>query len=87
MEKIKDDFRILQNLISTQDVIFLLTDTRESRWLPTVLGAAYNKLVINAALGFESYVVLRHGRNAENLGCYFCTDVVVPGDVSLKQKL
>lgn len=60
-------------------------DSRESRWLPTVMCAAQSKLVINAALGFDSYVVMRHGVVAEgaptpNLGCYFCNDVVAPLD-------
>lgn len=62
-------------------------DTRESRWLPTVIGKAAGKIVINAALGFDSFVVMRHGvRNdadpTSELGCYFCNDVVAPMNVS-----
>ena len=66
------------------------------------------QLVLNAALGFDSYLVMRHGytgpsNNPEQtatasvaaasssvtklvegsqLGCYFCSDVVAPGNVS-----
>ena len=106
----------LEELIKEHDVIYLLTDTRESRWLPTMLGAKHDKMVINCALGFDSFLVMRHGATeAENndeegkemdgketdgketkekvvaadgvgvvsggrLGCYFCQDIVAPGD-------
>lgn len=104
--------RSLNKLISQNDVIFLLTDTRESRWLPTLLGKFQSKIVINAALGFDTYLVMRHGLGSyqkseksvslesyrarlktdcelyldgrhravsgNDLGCYFCNDVVGP---------
>jgi ubiquitin-like modifier-activating enzyme ATG7 len=86
--KVKADFEKLQELVDAHDAIFLLMDTRESRWLPTLMGKASNKIVMNAALGFDTYVVMRHGAapedgSEETLGCYFCNDVVVAADVSL----
>jgi len=83
--KTRGEFEKLQGLIAEHDVIFLLMDTRESRWLPTVMGKAAGKIVMNAALGFDTYVVMRHGAKAETdaqqeLGCYFCNDVVAPQD-------
>ncbi|KIW05636.1 E1-like protein-activating enzyme Gsa7p/Apg7p [Verruconis gallopava] len=82
---VKGEFDKLRLLIESHDVIFLLLDTRESRWLPTVMGKAANKIVMNAALGFDSFVVMRHGLLARGdeeteLGCYFCNDVVAPAD-------
>lgn len=81
------DVARLDELVRAHDVVFLLTDTRESRWLPTVLAAAHDKLLINAALGFDTFLVMRHGgspegnKNAgEKIGCYFCNDVVAPED-------
>jgi ubiquitin-like modifier-activating enzyme ATG7 len=65
----------LDKMVQECDVVFLLTDTRESRWLPTVMAAAHDKMLLNAALGLDSWLVMRHGGG---LGCYFCNDVVAP---------
>ncbi|XP_053577068.1 ubiquitin-like modifier-activating enzyme ATG7 isoform X2 [Bombina bombina] len=110
MDQACKDVEKLEGLINEHDVIFLLMDTRESRWLPTVIAASQKKLVINAALGFDTFVVMRHGLKKPKqeeaidshsqaasssdllgsslfsnipgykLGCYFCNDVVAPGD-------
>ncbi|KXX79314.1 Ubiquitin-like modifier-activating enzyme atg7 [Madurella mycetomatis] len=90
--KVRADFTKLQELMDAHDAIFLLMDTRESRWLPTLMGKASNKIVMNAALGFDTYVVMRHGAtpedgNEETLGCYFCNDVVVAADSMKDQTL
>jgi ubiquitin-like modifier-activating enzyme ATG7 len=84
--KTKEEFEKLKALIDEHDVLFLLLDSRESRWLPTLMGKAAGKIVLNAALGFESYVVMRQGlkptKDGEvELGCYFCNDVVAPANV------
>jgi ubiquitin-like modifier-activating enzyme ATG7 len=44
-EKMMDRISMLESLIQTHDAIFLLMDSRESRWLPTVLGAYHEKVV------------------------------------------
>ncbi|XP_074644713.1 ubiquitin-like modifier-activating enzyme ATG7 isoform X2 [Tubulanus polymorphus] len=96
IEQTKADVAHLERLIDEHDVVFLLMDTREARWLPTVMGASKQKLVMNAALGFDTFLVIRHGLKSDKLkpkdyslldtitgdqlGCYFCNDVVAPGD-------
>jgi ubiquitin-like modifier-activating enzyme ATG7 len=94
-EKVKENVKTLENLISEHDCIFLLMDTRESRWLPTLIASSQGKFVINSALGFDSFLVMRHGLkipcelkevpsggriHGSQLGCYFCNDIVGPGD-------
>ena len=90
VDQTRNDVAKLEKLIEEHDAVFLLMDSRESRWLPTVIAASQGKIVINAALGFDSYLVMRHGAppggaegdDAKRLGCYYCNDVVAPTDVS-----
>jgi ubiquitin-like modifier-activating enzyme ATG7 len=80
-ESIVEAVTVLDGLIRDADVIYLLTDTRESRWLPTLMAAAHDKILLNAALGLDSWLVIRHGGGSsggKRLGCYFCNDVVAP---------
>lgn len=82
-DHVKEQLEKLETLIKSHDIIFLLTDTRESRWLPTLMSAAYDKTCLAVGLGFDSFVVVRHGgspfvANPIRLGCYFCNDVVGP---------
>jgi ubiquitin-like modifier-activating enzyme ATG7 len=51
----------LEKLVQEHDVLFLLLDSREARWLPTVLANKYDKACITVGLGFDSFVIVRHG--------------------------
>ena len=87
LRQAQESVKTLEDLIDSHDAVFLLMDSRESRWLPTVIGASKNKIVLNAALGFDTYLVMRHGARAstvgdgQRLGCYYCNDIVAPADV------
>ena len=58
-EDIVKDCLHLKNLIDSHDFVFLLTDTREIHWLPTLLYADTNKVAITAAPGFDTFLVMR----------------------------
>lgn len=54
VEQTKKDVETLEKLFDDHDAIFLLMDSRESRWLPTVLGAAKGKVRIVQNLIFHT---------------------------------
>lgn len=87
VDEVLTNLKKLESLIEEHDAIFLITDSRESRWLPTVIAGAKNKICLTIALGFETFLVMRHGlsqaahdpaKKGNRLGCYFCNDVVAP---------
>lgn len=88
-----ENIKELERLIDESDVVFQLTDSREARWLPTVICAAKDKLCINAALGFDTFLTMRHGcsplidiqEGGKRVGCYFCNDITGPSD-SMKNR-
>lgn len=43
-EETINNIKVITQAIAKHDVIFLLLDTREARWLPTLLGAYYGKV-------------------------------------------
>lgn len=44
LEQARRDVDQLEQLIDDHDVVFLLMDTRESRWLPAVIAASKRKV-------------------------------------------
>ncbi|XP_015108744.1 ubiquitin-like modifier-activating enzyme atg7 [Diachasma alloeum] len=103
LESTRSAVKTLEEQVLKHDVVFLVLDSREARWLPTVLCAAHDKIAINAALGFDSYTVQRHGTRrsvsasspdlsvrypaGSDLGCYFCNDVTQPGNSQVDRTL
>jgi ubiquitin-like modifier-activating enzyme ATG7 len=98
-KSVLDSARKIEELVQAHDVLYLLTDSREARWFPTVLANVYNKICITVGLGFDSYTIVRHGASsrpkqneAENkpsqrLPCYFCSDIAAPGNTTSDRTL
>eukprot|EP00929_Paragymnodinium_shiwhaense_P017638 TRINITY_DN12713_c0_g1_i1.p1 TRINITY_DN12713_c0_g1~~TRINITY_DN12713_c0_g1_i1.p1 ORF type:complete len:677 (-),score=151.98 TRINITY_DN12713_c0_g1_i1:283-2313(-) len=81
----------LQDLVASHDVVLMLTDSRESRWLPSLLVASAQlesrsdgkppPLGMYVALGFDSFLVGRQSyRGSDTSACYFCNDLTAPSD-------
>jgi hypothetical protein len=59
IEKVRGDVAHLEQLFEDHDVIFLLLDTREARWLPTVIGCAKRKVsqYVSSSTMFEVEII------------------------------
>ena len=75
VESVEEDMNQLIKYIQSRDIIFLLTDTRESRWFPCLLGKIFNKTIITIGLGIDSFLV-----NVSKPGstCFFCNSPNAP---------
>lgn len=85
LENIEETFPRLEELIDTHDVVFMLTDSRESRYLPSLMTAVASRaekspLGITVALGYDSFVVMTQTYKEAKSACYFCNDVTAPVD-------
>lgn len=94
--QLEKEVQQLEDLVKSHDVVFLALDSREARWLPTVLASKHGKIAISVAIGFDTYVIIRHGIGSKKnsvddettsetvpysqLSCYFCSDVTAPGN-------
>ena len=50
-----EDALLLEELVKQHDVVFLLLDSREARWLPTVQSNVHSKICLTFALGFDTF--------------------------------
>ena len=90
LEMIESTFSTLNGLVASHDVVFMLTDSRESRWLPTLMVAAaeHAPLGVSVALGFDSYLVkVQSQGDKHKSSCYFCNDVNSPSDQTMYRTL
>ena len=75
LEGVEQDVLQLIHYVQTSEIIFLLTDTRESRWLPCLLAKVFHKTIVTVGLGIDSFLV-----NVSKPGstCFFCNSPDAP---------
>ena len=61
LAQVKSDCDELASLVDSHDVVFLLTDTRSRAGCRRSSPPPRGKLALTAALGFDSFLVMRHG--------------------------
>lgn len=65
VDSVRAQLGTLEKLVDEHDVVYLLMDSRESRWLPTVMGAAKGK-VRDEALNLRSSTAPVHRSSTES---------------------
>ena len=79
-----ENYMYLRNAISEHDVIVLVTDTRESRYVPTLIGRLLGKTIVTAAIGIDTFTVIR---TTGDEACYFCQDITGPHDTTVNTSI
>ena len=57
-KEVEKDIEMLSNLIETHDVIFLVMDSRESRWFPTLAALKFQKVSFFKYWGMKGFAFL-----------------------------
>ena len=60
------DLLKVEELIKNHDILLNCFDSREARYFPSLIGALYNKLCLSIGIGYDSFVIVRHGKYGPN---------------------
>jgi ubiquitin-like modifier-activating enzyme ATG7 len=83
---LEDEFKnlqILEKLIEEYDIVFNVLDSREARYFPTLFSGIYNRLCISVGLGYDNFVIVKHGyRNFRSLMAKGRNDLILLNNTS-----